>query len=140
METITVTFTTSPVSRHENSERESRAHREQRAKAEFGKAKSITFLGALPLEAVKAIADGKDVLVAPMGNKPYSEAGKCTICHGTHRAGQASKTTWYRNENTKTVFALSDTCRADYLASQGIERILTNPEVYRSYFPKAVVR
>lgn len=137
---VIASFTVSARLTNENSARETRAHREARAKADFGKAKSITFLGRLDDATVAVLAKGGDVAVAGYTVTYLKGAGKCSVCGGTHQAAQSAKTTWYRNEQTKAQFALSDTCRQDYLAPQGIERVLTNPDVYRTVFPKAVTK
>ena len=123
-----------------NSARENKSHRDARAKSDFAKGKSFTFLGRLSDELVKQIADGKDVL--PPTGKTYldGKAGKCVYCGGTHSGANSAKTTWYQNVATKAIVTLSDTCRKDYLQVQGIERVLTNPEQYREVFPKAPVR
>lgn len=123
-----------------NSARENKSHRDARAKSDFAKPKSFTFLGRLSDALVKQVADGNDVLT-PTG-KTYLEgkAGKCVYCGGTHTGANAAKATWYQNVATKAVITLSDTCRKDYLQVQGIERVLTNPDVYRAVFPKAPVK
>lgn len=148
----TISFTPSsaaPVSR-ENGTRERKPARLARAKQMFAKPASIKFLGRviLPAAASSALAEGQEILIAGQPVK----AGKpgilaCVICQGTH--GSAEKfhsrpdlvalTSLYENVADKTVFALSDSCREEYLAGF-VSKSLTNPVDYLSNYPKAPTR
>lgn len=141
--------TTAPVSR-ENGTRERKPARLARAKQMFSKPASIKFLGRviLPIEAAKALEQGQEILIAGQPVK----AGKpgilaCVICQGTHgsaekfhsRTDLVALTSLYENVASKTVFALSDSCREEYLA-EFVSKSLTNPTDYLAHYPKAPTR
>ena len=99
--------------------------REARAKAAFAKGKQfVTFLGNPTPKMSEA------------DEKAYTDGGgACLICGRTHSIERASLTSFYRNEVDKSIFALSDSCRANYFQVLGIDRMLTNPDVYHSVYP-----
>ena len=125
---------------NENSPRERRAVRENRAKAMFSQA--LTYLGVLGKEAREALAAGKTIEVF---GKHISQAepgiARCVLCSGVHdlKSPELSKKITFFKDKDGGIVTLSQTCREDYFNPYGAGK-LTNPAVYRGDFPKAPVK
>jgi hypothetical protein len=136
-------FSTSEVRLKENSFRERAKEREARAKSLFSEAKSIKYLGALTEVQRKALASGS-TLETPAGKLSLSEtkAAACLLCGGIHDLKSPDRSIlirWFQVLKSKTVFALSDSCREKYFQPFA-QLSLENLEVYRGDFPKAPVK
>lgn len=133
-------LTIAPRIGRENASRERKAQRLARAKELFT-ASAITFLGRLSIEQSQQVAEGKEVKTGIFElSQAKPDAAKCILCGGTHTLASAktnSLISWYKKGTQ--VFALSDTCRQDYLAPY-LGTALVNGSAYRTAYPKAPVK
>lgn len=131
-----VNFVTS-LPHKENATRERKAARQMRAKALFTGKAVIKYLGGLSDSDAAELAQGAE-LQTPAGilSVKNSTAAKCILCGGVHDLTAPNRSIlirWF--QKGASVFALSDSCRVDYFDAHAAT-VLSNPEVYRSAYPK----
>lgn len=110
-----------------------KAERTARAKQMFAKAASITYLGTMTKEELTALTVENPT---PDQKRVQDEYGKlsCAICGRMHNPDRAMFATFYRNDSDRSIFALSDTCRFEYLGPV-VNKVLANPADYVAAFP-----
>lgn len=127
---------------HENSARETKVQRENRAKALFTQG-GFSWIGrAFNAAARAALEQGQTISVPDLNISAVSatndKQAACVICHGVHTLDNpvlAAKITAVRKGDK--VYLLSDTCRKDYFSVYAAKALTAEGLIaYRNDFPK----